>query len=483
MERDGASSNVKSEKTEYYTNLNKNVPTFGVRHVQIILAFLFLTIGYAMRSSLSVAIVAMTTDVSSNPDIPFYDWDNTSVILSSFFWGYIWLQVLAGYLGRLYGIKYILLTAFFINSVIFMLIPTGAEYLGSVGVMICRIGQGLSQGFLFPSAHNILGRWAPAEERTQLSTFVYSGTALGQIFASVATGYISSSSMGWPGSFYILGSTGIGWCVLWWSLGQDSPRSHPYISEEEKTYLENSLGQNKEKEVIATPWKEIFSSRPVWAIFLATIGNSWVSAMSITELPTYLDKIMNLDLKMNGIVNGVAPALYLILCFVWGIIADYVIGRGYISTVTARKMSEIIGNVGHSVCLIAISYLSRAHSYIAVAILLSTSIFSAIKTSGSQINHMDLSPRFSGVLMGIVNSPSQTIAIFSPLLVQFIVADQNDATQWRTIFIVCAAISIFTATLFFFMASATRQSWDGPIDKAIHSERVKKASVISISTM
>lgn len=46
-------------------------PGFGLRHVQIALLFLLLAIGYAMRITLSVAVVAMTDNTtSSNPDVP-----------------------------------------------------------------------------------------------------------------------------------------------------------------------------------------------------------------------------------------------------------------------------------------------------------------------------------------------------------------------------------------------------------------------------
>lgn len=47
--------------------------------------------------------------------------------------------------------------------------------LGSWGVMICRILQGLSQGFFFPSSHNLLGKWVPPNERARMGTFVYAG--------------------------------------------------------------------------------------------------------------------------------------------------------------------------------------------------------------------------------------------------------------------------------------------------------------------
>lgn len=45
--------------------------------------------------------------------------------------------------------------------------------------------------------------------------------------------------------------------------------------------------------------------------------------------------------------------------------------------------------------------------------------------AGFQINPVDLSPKFSGVLMGIGNGSSNTFSIIAPLLVQFVVADDE----------------------------------------------------------
>lgn len=43
---------------------------FGARHLQMLLLFLLITIGYGMRVNLSVGIVAMT-DPEANPDYNF----------------------------------------------------------------------------------------------------------------------------------------------------------------------------------------------------------------------------------------------------------------------------------------------------------------------------------------------------------------------------------------------------------------------------
>lgn len=62
-----------------------------------------------------------------------------------------------------------------LNSILCAITPLVAEHLGSKGVMVIRVIQGLSQGFLFPSVHTMLTNWAPLPERSGMNGFVYSG--------------------------------------------------------------------------------------------------------------------------------------------------------------------------------------------------------------------------------------------------------------------------------------------------------------------
>lgn len=41
--------------------------------------------------------------------------------------------------------------------------------------MLCRMIQGFAQGFIFPSTHAALSRWAPLPERSRIGSFVYTG--------------------------------------------------------------------------------------------------------------------------------------------------------------------------------------------------------------------------------------------------------------------------------------------------------------------
>ncbi|CAG9786480.1 unnamed protein product [Diatraea saccharalis] len=107
-----------------------------------------------------------------------FEWSSQrqGVILSSFFWGYVILQIPGGELAAKFGSKLLIIICIAVNSAISILIPVSAGLGGWQLVCACRVLQGLSQGFLYPSMHNIIGKWIPLQEKSSLGTIIYSGT-------------------------------------------------------------------------------------------------------------------------------------------------------------------------------------------------------------------------------------------------------------------------------------------------------------------
>lgn len=104
-----------------------------------------------------------------------YDWENKNVILSSFYWGYVLLQIAAAVIARFYSPKKLLVFAMTVSSAVFMAIPLAANFFDSYGVIVCRVIQGLAQGFFFPLSYVILSAWSPVSERSTLAAGVLNG--------------------------------------------------------------------------------------------------------------------------------------------------------------------------------------------------------------------------------------------------------------------------------------------------------------------
>ncbi|CAH2096600.1 unnamed protein product [Euphydryas editha] len=163
-------------------NSSKGIPEknygYGVRHIQMLCMTLNLMALFIARSSLGIAILAMTDMKKRNdPEIIVYEWDKRTqgVILSSFFWGYAVMQIPGGLLAKRYGGKPIVLFALLSNAVICVLLPSIVHFGGWQIVCACRVLMGMTQACLLPSTITLFGKWLPVHEVTSYSGIVYGG--------------------------------------------------------------------------------------------------------------------------------------------------------------------------------------------------------------------------------------------------------------------------------------------------------------------
>lgn len=82
--------------------------------------------------------------------------------------------MISGELGR-NNTKYFLIVAMFINATVHGAVPLIVAYFGSHGLITVRVVQGMSQGVIYPCIYNQLGKWAPVDERSRLSSIALSG--------------------------------------------------------------------------------------------------------------------------------------------------------------------------------------------------------------------------------------------------------------------------------------------------------------------
>lgn len=95
--------------------------------------------------------------------------------------------------------------------------------------------------------HCMIARWVPKDERSLLSTIIYSGVHIGTVVAMPISGVLCDSSFlgGWPATFYFFGLIGVVWFVFWVFLVYNSPQEHPRISADELMYIEASQGEQQ----------------------------------------------------------------------------------------------------------------------------------------------------------------------------------------------------------------------------------------------
>ncbi|XP_014485432.1 PREDICTED: putative inorganic phosphate cotransporter isoform X2 [Dinoponera quadriceps] len=427
VESGGKATRKTSAVAEYSAGSSSNL---GIRHLQILLIFLGMTLGYSQRVGMSVAIVPMINASTANPDFEDFGWDKNekALALSSFFWGYAVAQVPSGYIANIWSAQMLLSIGMLLCGIFNVITPFVAHQWNLVAVCVCRVGMGLTQGCLLPCIHTLLSKWAPPSERARLGTFAYAGAQFGTVIALPISGALAASVTGWPSIFYLFGALSILWSVCFSFLGADSPAKHRSISQKEREYVEESLRiiakkeNNKAKEKI--PWREIFTSWPMWAIILAHCGQNWGYWTLLTEMPSYMKKVLNFNIEGSGGFSALPYLAMWLLSFPASWLSDFALEKGA-SRALVRKISNTIAFWGPAIALACMSIVPKNDSTSALVLLIVAVGLNAGSLCGFQVNHIDLSPNYAGTMISITNCLASVIAIIVPLICdQVIINDE-----------------------------------------------------------
>ncbi|CAG2223698.1 SLC17A5 [Mytilus edulis] len=380
---------------------------------------------YALRVNFSVAIVCMVKSLnsSSSNDISYinetfstcsgkaaeqavfnqhaeFEWEKQiqSTLLASFFYGYIVTQIHGGYLSDRFGGRRVFGTAMAVACVCTLVMPVCAR-VSVVLVYVLRVLLGLATGVSFPSMQSMWGRWAPPMERSRLVTVSY------------------------------LGGLACIWVIVWFIIVRDTPSDHPWISEAERDYINNSIEYDNTKRSSTVPWVEIAKSPAVMACITAHVCNNWINYTLLTSLPAFMKAVLKFNIKSNGVLSAVPYLCQAVSAFIGA--GAFLIGTGFVSCDQRN---------------IAVAFLS-------IAVM-----FTGFSRAGYVVNHVDFGPKYAGVLYGITNTFATVPGMVAPIVAGALTPNDTQE-EWRNVFYVCAAFCVVGIVVFGLFSSGEIQEW------------------------
>ncbi|XP_042188649.1 sialin-like [Callorhinchus milii] len=442
------------------------------------MTLLQITLVYMLRVEVSVAIVEMMNDSTAISEIEdvtgwpalsnstlkhdikkdkVYDWSSETQgwILSAFYYGYIVSQIPGGYLAMRFGGKLVLGFAVLLSSVSTLLVPLAAE-LGAPCVIALRVLAGLAEGPCFPAVHHIWSQWAPAHEQSRFINLAHSGSSFGTVISFVLSGLICYH-LGWSYSFYIFGSLGIAWCLVWSQLVSDAPETHRTISDAERDYIISSRLKQASTQQQSIPWESILKSSAVWAIIAGYLSGIFIFYTLIAVLPTYMQNIFQLTIQQNGFLSALQLMPGFLFQNIAAVIADYMKKTGKFSTALIRKGFACTGMITASAFLIAAGYVK--HDYkLAVTLLTICITMRFIGASGIMVNDMDIAPEFAGTIFGIINTCGTLAGMVGPVMAKTLTRNHT-LEEWQTVFFILGSLNILGVLLFTIFGKGEVQSW------------------------
>ncbi|MEJ1287028.1 hypothetical protein NN561_018043 [Cricetulus griseus] len=326
------------------------------------------------------------------------------------------------------------------TSTLNMLIPSAARvHYGCV--IFVRILQGLVEGVTYPACHGIWSKWAPPLERSRLATTAFCG------------------------------SFGIFWYLFWLLVSYESPALHPSISEEERKYIEDAIGESAKLmnpvTKFNTPWRRFFTSMPVYAIIVANFCRSWTFYLLLISQPAYFEEVFGFEISKVGagdsvgvgLVSALPHLVMTIIVPIGGQIADFLRSRRIMSTTNVRKLMNCGGFGMEATLLLVVGY---SHSKgVAISFLVLAVGFSGFAISGFNVNHLDIAPRYASILMGISNGVGTLSGMVCPIIVGAMTKHKT-REEWQYVFLIASLVHYGGVVFYGVFASGEKQPWAEP---------------------
>ncbi|XP_049859542.1 putative inorganic phosphate cotransporter isoform X2 [Schistocerca gregaria] len=452
---------------------------------------------YALRVNLSVAIVTMvnltaleireareghhlngyantsTEDVCpgeiyepSTVDSGEFLWneERQGYMLAGFFYGYALGQLPGGILAERFGGKLVFGLGTFLTGVLTIVSPF-AVWLHEDLFFAVRLLEGLAEGVTFPSIQYMISKWSPPGERSRFS-IIFSGSYLGLSICLPVSGLLCDSNLagGWPLAFYVFGAIALLWYVPWLALVYDSPADHPWISEEERRYIEASVGTDKmqgQRKRPPVPWCSVIKCPGVWACAMMHVGIGWNFFGQITYLPTYMATILRFPIRKNAALSALPYVVGGTASVLSSIILDVIIKKGLVTPLSGYKIFNGITGAGAALTLLLLPR-AGCDRTVAVALLSLNGLCLGAQYAGNGSNLLALAPSFSGSLYGFSNTFANIAGILAPYAVGYLTNGNQTRGQWDIMFLISAGVGLVTFLLYLVLATDKEQPWNRP---------------------
>jgi ACS family sodium-dependent inorganic phosphate cotransporter len=410
-----------------------------VRYTIVGLCILSVFVCYIDRVNMSVAVLAMQEQ---------YGWSESlkGLVLSAFFFGYMFFMPASGWLANRLGGRRVLGYAVLWWSLWTILTPVAAA-ISLPMLIVARIAMGGGEAATFPAVYNLYGRWVPPTERSRAVALLTAGIPLGTLFALTSTGWIIAQHS-WQLVFYAFGAAGLLWCLLWFPNSKDAPREHARISSEELALLEAHAPAASNKAPV--PWKRLLSAPAVWALIINHLCTNWVFYMLLAWLPSYFRSALGLSITQSGLYAAGPWLAMFVVGTLSGYVADKVVKRG-VNLTLVRKTMQITGLTGAALFMLAARDVTSADT----AFLLMCGALGtlALTWAGFLPNHLEIAPRYADVLMGITNTAGTVPGVVGVALTGWLV----EATgTYDAAFLLAAGVNLTGAVVWLFFGTARK---------------------------
>ncbi len=311
---------------------------------------------------------------------------------------------------------------------------------GVLSFSIFRAILGVAEAGNWPGAAKSNAEWFPTKERALAQGIFNSGAAIGGIIAIPLIAFLTVY-FSWQMVFIIVGLVGLLWLIPWLVLVKAPPKEHPWLTEEERTYIltgqrscEDDCASSEEEYNPST--KELLSRKQSWGVIIASAAIDPIWWLFVFWIPIYLNEVYGMDVKSIGIYGWVPYVGAMFGAWFGGLLAQNRMKAGW-NTDKTRKLTITLG------CFIMLpALLAMANPGApATAVMIMAIILFGFQTAIGNVQTLpsDLyGKKAVGTLAGLSGMAAKLGAVGLTALVPILTADGN----YTPAFIIGASLAV-----------------------------------------
>ncbi|MBA6378539.1 MULTISPECIES: MFS transporter [unclassified Colwellia] len=311
---------------------------------------------------------------------------------------------------------------------------------GVLSFSIFRAILGVAEAGNWPGAAKSNADWFPTKERALAQGIFNSGAAIGGIIAIPLVAYLTVY-FSWQMVFVVIGLVGLLWLIPWIILVKAPPKSHPWITDEERAYIltgqrNTNVDDSSTEDEYNPSMGELLSRKESWGVIIASAAIDPIWWLFVFWIPIYLNEVYGMDVKAIGIYGWVPYVGAMFGAWFGGLLAQNRIKAGW-NIDRTRKLTITLG------CLIMLPALlamaspggpTTAVMIMAVILFGFQTVISNLQTLPSDL----FGKKSVGTLAGFSGMAAKFGALGLTALVPILTADGN----YTPAFVIGASLAI-----------------------------------------
>ncbi|MEM8900767.1 MAG: MFS transporter, partial [Bacteroidota bacterium] len=300
---------------------------------------------------------------------------------------------------------------------------------------------GVAEAGNWPGATKSNAEWFPTNERAFAQGLFNSGAAIGGIVAIPLIGLLTLY-FNWQAIFIVVGLTGLLWLIPWMIFVKAPPKSHPWLTEEERQYIlsgqqegEGEISEDTDEGYNPSTF-QMLSHKESWGVIIASAVIDPIWWLFVFWIPIYLSEVYGMDVKTIAIYGWVPYVGAMLGAWFGGILAQNRIKAGWTVDKT-RKLVITLGCVIMLPALLAMASPGRPE----IAVMIMAVILFGFQTAIGNVQTLpsDLfGKKTVGTLAGLAGMAAKLAAAGLTYLIPILTSGGN----YTPAFVIGAALAV-----------------------------------------